>query len=197
MPHIVFDFFGAPTLSAVSPACGPTGGGTRITITGEQLGRGSHYLCRFGERIANPRVGLRPLRVDATTAAHYDTSLASVWCLTPPGLHTLPSLFLDVSLNGQESTMSPLRILRYRPPALYSISPASGPSDGNTVVTVTGNHSLAELHACDVRCAFGSRGGLHCTGHRALHTWRQWHLWAHGHGALLDSSECARWSSGD
>ena len=158
VPHIVFDFFGAPTLSAVSPACGPTGGGTRITITGEQLGRGSHYLCRFGERIANPRVGLRPLRVDATTAAHYDTSLASVWCLTPPGLHTLPSLFLDVSLNGQESTMSPLRILRYRPPALYSISPASGPSDGNTVVTVTGNHSLAELHACDVRCAFGSRG---------------------------------------
>lgn len=158
--HLTFDFFGAPTLSAVSPSCGPTGGATRLTISGEQLGRGSHYLCRFGERAGAARIGARPLRIDASTAARYETAAGSISCLTPPGLHEVPFLYLEVSLNGQESTMSPLRIIRYRPPALASLSPASGPTDGSTVIDVTGNHSLNHMLSCDVRCAFGDRATI-------------------------------------
>ena len=87
--HLTFDFFGAPTLSAVSPTCGPTSGATLLTISGEQLGRGSHYLCRFGERAGAARRGARPLRIDASTAAKYEAASGSVTCRTPPGLHAV------------------------------------------------------------------------------------------------------------
>ena len=154
-PGLTFAFFGAPKVSALSPSCGPTAGNTRISVSGSQLGGGSHYICRFGEDATH---------VDASTAAHYEDASNSVWCLTPSGFHDVPSLHLELTLNGQESTNDGAMVVRYKPPALYSISPASGPSAGATAVKVWGNHSFARRHGCDVRCHFGHAAGQHHLG---------------------------------
>ena len=140
-----FAYLGAPSVTAISPTCGPTYGQTNLTLTGVHLQGGSDYRCRFGAS--------RYL-VNASTLAHLDSASGTVHCLTPRGMDDLPSLHLELSLNGQESTNDGTVVVRYRPAALYSFSPSSGPISGDTLIRVGGNHSIAIDHGCDVRCKF-------------------------------------------
>lgn len=142
-----FIYFGAPRVTFISPTCGPTYGHTLLTLSGSQLTGGSDYRCRFG--------AARYL-VNASTIAHVDGSHGSVSCLTPPGMHDVETLHLELALNGQESTNDGTSIVRYTPVALYTISPSSGPVEGGTLIRVGGNHSLTTRHGCDVRCKFAA-----------------------------------------
>ena len=62
-------------------------------------------------------------------------------------------LHVELSLNGQESTAGGPILARYAPPSAEVISPASGPSAGETVVHVHGLHS-SSVQGCDLRCKF-------------------------------------------
>lgn len=145
-----FSYFGRPSVGSISPTCGPTAGHTKLTLTGTQLRGGSDYRCRFGEA---------PLLVNASTTAYVDDASGTVQCPTPPGMDSVPTLHLELSLNGQESTHDGTLVVRYKPPKIYSLSPSSGPVGGNTMIRVGGNHSIALRHGCDVRCKFAASVG--------------------------------------
>ena len=66
--------------------------------------------------------------VNASTSAHHDGATGQVWCLSPPGMHAVPELHVELTINGQETTANGVLLTRYQPPALFSISPSSGPS---------------------------------------------------------------------
>lgn len=123
-------------------------GGTRLVIGGVRLARGSHYVCRFSEGGTDV----------AETAAHND---GVVGCDTPAGVEG--SLTISVSLNAQQYTNTSLSFYRYAPPSLYALSPASGPTGGATVVTVSGNASLRAVNYSEPRCRFGVGGQLNGT----------------------------------
>ena len=46
--NLHFLHYAVPLPSAISPTSGPSGGGTRVRVTGASLSGGSDYHCRFG-----------------------------------------------------------------------------------------------------------------------------------------------------
>ena len=131
----------APTLTAVSPASGPTAGGTTITLTGTNFVSG-----------ATVRVG----GTAATNVAF--VSATSLTARTPAG--TAGARDVQVTNpNGQSATRSGAFTYTGATGALTatSVSPLSGPASGGTVVTVTGTGfvsgasvTFGRLHASSV-----------------------------------------------
>ena len=112
----------APTLTSVSPASGPTGGGTLITLTGTNFVSG-----------AAVRVG----GVAATSVTF--VSAAQVTARTPAGtagardvLITNPNGQGAVRVGGFTYTSTSTAL------TATSVSPLTGPTSGGTVITVTG-----------------------------------------------------------
>jgi hypothetical protein len=112
----------APTLTSVSPASGPTGGGTLITLTGTNFASG-----------ATVRVG----GVAATSVTF--VSASQVTARTPVGtagardvLITNPNGQGAVRVGGFTYTTTSTAL------TATSVSPLSGPTSGGTVITVTG-----------------------------------------------------------
>jgi hypothetical protein len=166
---MTFRFYGMPSVTAISPSCGPIEGATNLTVSGTQLGGGSDYRCRFADRPSSPSSSSQhsatarrfggALVVNASTSAYYDGGSGSLWCLTPAGLASAVALYVEVTLNGQESTADGVTLVRYAPIALGAISPASGPVNGATMLRIEGVgavRGLASSNGCDVRCRFAS-----------------------------------------
>jgi hypothetical protein len=112
----------APTLTSVSPASGPTAGGTTITLTGTNFVSG-----------ATVRVG----GVAATNVAF--ASSTRLTARTPAGtagardvLITNPNGQAAVRVGGFSYTTTSTAL------TATSVSPLSGPTSGGTVITVTG-----------------------------------------------------------
>ena len=145
--QLSFNFLGHPRVLSISPTCGPTLGATNLTLVGTDLRGGTDYRCRFA---------VSSDLVNASTRAYYHPTSGDVSCLSPPGLHEVGLLHVELSLNGQESTADGALLVRYKPPRIDSLSPASGPIAGSTSVRVEGNHSFAAAHGCDVKCKFAS-----------------------------------------
>lgn len=140
-----------PLVSVVAPALGPAAGGTNLTLSGANLGGGSHYECRFG-RMRVPAVELSPIElapadVDAPSAS---SATSAVHCLSPPfgaferddhplahrlELHRAP---LALSLNGQQFTSLGTYFAYHHEPRLDSLVPLTGPRDGGLVLTLRG-----------------------------------------------------------
>ena len=74
----------SPRLLGVLPALGPADGGSRVRVSGLQMGFGSQYLCRFGEAV-----------VDAS----FDAPTGNVYCDSPA--HASGSVSLALSFNGR------------------------------------------------------------------------------------------------
>ena len=174
---MTFHFYGVPSVTAISPSCGPIEGATNLTVSGTQLGGGSDYRCRFADRPSLPSSSTQhsaqhsatarrfgdALVVNASTSAYYDSGSGSLWCLTPAGLASAAALYVEVTLNGQESTADGVTLVRYAPIALGAISPASGPVSGATRLRIEGVgavRDLASLNGCDVRCRFAGGSGV-------------------------------------
>lgn len=110
-----FDY-AAPVLASVSPATGPTAGGTSITLSGQNFG-------------LNPFVAF-----DSDSCAITSHDHTHIVCVPPPGTGT--GHLLRVTVAGQQSgTMS----WRYLPPSIASISPSAIPTSG-ALITLTGNN---------------------------------------------------------
>ena len=144
-PPFLFSYYGQPTVSLLSPACGPTVGGTRVRVTGDGLLAGIGARCRFNasaiDGVEDVPVSASEMIISCVSPAA-DTAAASRWAL---------------SLNGQQfsALSSQLSFERYKPLVALSLSPASGPSDGGTLVAVALEPPGApDVAAARVRCRF-------------------------------------------
>ena len=114
---VIFSY-DAPLLATISPATGPTAGGTRLTLTGTSF-------------------GLSPgVRIGGNVAPIMPPSSHSMIVITVPagGGTGLPVV---VSVEGRQSNSG---FFSYLPPAITSVSPATGPIAGGTSITIRGEN---------------------------------------------------------
>lgn len=115
----------APTATGVSPALGPSAGGTTITITGTGFASG-----------ATVTVG----GVAATSVTF--VSATTITAVTPAG--TPGSALVTVTnADTQAATLSGGFTYQFPPPTTSLIAPATGSSAGGTAVTITGTQFRA------------------------------------------------------
>ena len=110
-----------PTITGVSPALGPLGGGTAVNITG--TGFTGATALKFGSNN-----GLSVTVVNATT----------ITATSPPGTGVV-NVF--VTTPGGTNVADPANQFTYvAAPAITSISPTAGPLVGGTTVTINGSN---------------------------------------------------------
>ena len=110
-----------PAISTLSPAAGPAGGGTSVTITGSGFDTtpGATSVT-FGGLAANN------VSCSGTT---------SCVATDPPGIG--PQIVI-ATVAGQTSSGSSASTFGYRPPIVNAISPSNGSTAGGTAVTLSG-----------------------------------------------------------
>jgi large repetitive protein len=114
-----YRYFGAPTVTGISPSSAPTTGGGVVTITG--TGFTAFTWVSFNGGIAT---GVTQLSATAVTA------------VVPPGSGTVN---VSVFTAGGFSPPTPANLFTYlAPPAVTLVSPNSGPVAGGTSVTIFG-----------------------------------------------------------
>jgi hypothetical protein len=113
-----FTYLPAPKVTRISPANGPVAGGTAVTITG--TGFTSTSTVTFGTKAASVRYN-SATRLTATS---------------PAGTGTVDVRVTTVA--GTSAIVAGDKFTYYEMPTITSISPASGPLAGRTVVTITG-----------------------------------------------------------
>ena len=114
-----FTYVVTPTVGAVSPAEGPTTGGTTVTLTGTGFRAGMQV--RFGG-VPAAAVSIDPggTALTATSPAH-GAGAVDVSVTTSGGEDTLPNAYTYVAA-----------------PTLTAANPSSGPAAGGTTLTLTG-----------------------------------------------------------
>lgn len=128
------------TVTSLVPNSGPVVGSTQITMQGVHLAGGADYRCRF---VAHGEV----VRI----AASFEASTSSVVCFSPVWNASHGTQELSVAINGQQYT-DPVAFEVFGVPVVSSISPASGPVGGATVVQIFGANLGGGLSYV---CAFG------------------------------------------
>lgn len=119
-----FTYAPTPTVTSVSPAAGPTGGGNTVTIAGTGL------------------TGATAVKFGASNASSFTVNSATQITATVPA----GSGIVDVTVTtaGGTSSVSVADKYSYVPaPAVTGISPASGPTAGGTSVVITGSDLTA------------------------------------------------------
>jgi Zn-dependent metalloprotease len=115
----------APAITSISPAMGAVGGGTTITLTGDNLDSATGVviggIAATGVTVV-ARVGSR----GATT----------VTAVTPARASSL----VDVAVTTSTKTVTSSAAFRYglAAPTIAGVSPSSGPLAGGTTITITG-----------------------------------------------------------
>jgi lysophospholipase L1-like esterase len=114
-----------PTVTGITPASGPTAGGTAITITG------TNFTTGAGVTIGGvPATGVTVQ--NATTITAVSGSLASTSDVVAD---------VVVANNGVTRTLAgAFTYIAPKPPEITSVTPGSGPSTGGTVVTIAGRN---------------------------------------------------------
>jgi len=125
---LTFRYHGRPTLTSVSPARGPSSGGTRLTLDGAGflLDDAGANLVRIGGNAASDVLVLSDTRLE---------------CSAPAGP---PDMQLDVALanaNGEATLTGAFRYVSA--PTLSGVAPARGPGAGGNSVTLSGSGFLA------------------------------------------------------
>ncbi|WP_158225402.1 putative Ig domain-containing protein [Rhizobium sp. 11515TR] len=112
----------APTVTSINPTSGPQSGGTVVTLTGSNFSNVT--AVTFG----------------ATPAASFTVnSPSSITAISPAG--SVGTVDIRVTTAGGTSAASASDLFTYLgAPMVTSISPASGPQGGGTVVTLTGSN---------------------------------------------------------
>ncbi|CAB5694794.1 IPT/TIG domain [Delftia tsuruhatensis] len=115
-----FTYVAAPSVTAISPAGGPSAGGTRVTVSGTQL-TGANTVM-FGAHAAT----------DVTVI-----SATQLTAVSPPGTG---SVDLTVSTPGGTSVANGTALFRYAGlPGITALSTQRGPVGGGTPVVITGS----------------------------------------------------------
>lgn len=116
-----YRYVAAPTISAISPAGGSSGGGTPVTITGTDFVNGNTYSVSFG----------------ATTVPATYASATTLTATTPAGTGTATVGVTDTT-TGQASTGSVN--YTFAAPTVTALSVTSGPANAPRTVTITGTN---------------------------------------------------------
>jgi hypothetical protein len=111
-----------PTVSKVSPNTGSTSGGTAITITGTNFTGATTVL--FGS------VAGTKLKVVSATKITVDS---------PPQSAGLRNVYVETP-GGKSATHEADWFTYVAPPSVTKVSPSSGPTNGDTLVTITGSN---------------------------------------------------------
>ncbi len=128
-----YQYEDVPTVSSVVPDAGPVGGGTGVTLSGQNFtGRAT---VTFGGTQAPSVIDIDPVTLDATT---------------PPG--SSGPVDVIVSDGGGSSPRSATARFFYGPPVPSAVSPAAGPASGGIDVQITGSN-----FAPDTTVSFGSQ----------------------------------------
>ena len=119
-----YTYYAPPTITSISPAAGPTAGGTSVVIIGTNFGGLS---------------GASAVVFGATNATSYTVDSATqITATAPAGTGTQ-----DVRVTtpgGTTANTAADNYTYYAPPTITSISPATGPATGGTSVTITGTN---------------------------------------------------------
>jgi hypothetical protein len=116
-----FSYALPPAVTAISPTSGPGGGGTTVTITGTNL-----------TGATSVDFGLSP------ALSYAVNSSTSITATAPAGLGAVD---LTVTTPGGTSLTSFADVFSYEAsPTVTGVSPASGPEEGGTTVTITGTN---------------------------------------------------------
>ncbi len=122
-----FTYYWNPTISAISPSSGPTGGGTLVTATGTNFVAGTVVSLWASGDLANIMV-VSSTALTGFTAPTATAGSTGAQVTNPDGsAQSIGGLFAYVAGSG-----SP-------PPTLASVAPASGPAAGGTAVTLSGS----------------------------------------------------------
>jgi IPT/TIG domain/Carboxypeptidase regulatory-like domain len=113
-----------PTVTALSPASGTAAGGTNVTITGTKFTGATEV--HFGDAAATSVHVVSPTQVTCTTPGH-DQGKVDVTVTTPGGTSSADG-------TGNDFTFT------VPAPTVTGLSPATGPTPGGTVVTITGTY---------------------------------------------------------
>jgi lysophospholipase L1-like esterase len=117
------------TVTRITPASGPTAGGTVVTIEGTNFAAGA--TVTIGGVPATGIVVLDASTIRATTGA-------------APSIATDTVADVTVRSNGVDRTLAAaFTYIAPKPPTVADLSPASGPSTGGTEVTLTGTNFVA------------------------------------------------------
>ena len=120
-----FTYVDAPTVTAISPTSGPTGGGTTVIITGTNFT--SVTAVDFGATAASGFI------IDSAT---------QITAISPSG----GAGVIDVTVTspgGTSATSAADQFTYFAPLTLASAAPSSGTTAGGTVVTLTGTNFVA------------------------------------------------------
>ena len=110
-----------PLIASVSPASGPSSGGTRVTISGTNFRAGS--VVTFGGAPATNVVVLNSTTITASTPAGLPGTVGIV-----------------VTAGSASTSMAGAFAYLQNAPTITGVSPATGPSTGGTTITITGTN---------------------------------------------------------
>ena len=113
-----FTYVAPPTVAAINPVQGPTTGGTVVNITG--TGFTAATGVTFDGIAGTAFVVNSPTSITVTTPAH---------AVGP----------VDVVVTGEFSPSAPVTYTYVTAPVVAGLAPTSGPTEGGTVVTITGS----------------------------------------------------------
>ena len=131
-----YTYVALPTVTSISPAGGPTGGGTTVTITGTNF------------------TGATQVRFGATNASGFTVNSAtSITATAPAGAAGVVDVRVTTA-GGQSANTSADDYTYAAAPTITSISPMSGPAPGGTTVTITGTNLTGATAV-----AFGAAAG--------------------------------------
>jgi hypothetical protein len=119
-----FTYVGAPAIAGLSPAEGPTAGGTVVTITGTDL------------------LGATAVSFGATPATSFVVDSATqITATSPAGVAGTVDVSV-VTIGGTSANTANDDFTYVAAPAIAGLSPTQGPTTGGTVVTITGTNLL-------------------------------------------------------
>jgi hypothetical protein len=111
-----------PTVLGVSPASGPTSGGTEVAVSGANFAAGA--------TVTIGGVAATNVRVSGSTSI-----------LAVTGARAAGAADVTVTVDGRSSTLaSAFTYVTLPPPTVTGITPASGSTAGGTTVTITGTN---------------------------------------------------------
>ncbi|XP_071984334.1 plexin-B1 isoform X2 [Engystomops pustulosus] len=132
----------APLIHSIEPLSGPVDGGTRVTITGSNLGQ------KLEDILDRVTVANIPCKVDIRK---YEIS-SSIVCVAGKSWSERPGHVLVEVPGGLHGIST--QVFTYQNPVLSSFFPSRGPKSGGTRLTVTGSKLLTGRPS-DIRVFIG------------------------------------------
>jgi hypothetical protein len=133
-----FEYVNEPTVTSISPAAGPTPGGTIVTITGTDFTPDS--TVRFGTNLASSSTFVSSTTITATS---------------PAGAVGTVDVRVQ-STGGTSATSAADQFTYVAAPTITSVSPNAGTRAGSTSITITGTNltEATDVTIDDVSVAF-------------------------------------------